>query len=105
MSQYIHGTHSEEQERLSLLNTVLLNEVCLKELSLQGGERILDVGSGLGQFSRAMAKEARRTVIGVERSEDQIEEAVRQARLDHEDDMVEFRRGDARDLPLREEEW
>jgi ubiquinone/menaquinone biosynthesis C-methylase UbiE len=105
MSQYVHGTHPEEQERLTLLNTVLLNEACLKELSLQGGERILDVGSGLGQFSRAMAKQAGTKVIGIERSEEQIEEAVRQARLDHEEDRVEFRQGDARALPLRAEEW
>jgi ubiquinone/menaquinone biosynthesis C-methylase UbiE len=105
MSYYVHGTHSEEQERLSLLNTVLLNEPCLKELSLNGGERILDVGSGLGQFTRAMAKQAGTKVIGIERSKEQIEEAVRQARLDHEEDRVEFRQGDAHELPLREEEW
>ena len=105
MSHYVHGTHPEEQERLTLLNTVLLNEACLKELFLQGGEKILDVGSGLGQFSRAMAKRAGTTVIGIERSEEQIEEAVRQSRLDHEEDKAEFRQGDARALPLREEEW
>jgi ubiquinone/menaquinone biosynthesis C-methylase UbiE len=105
MSHYVHGTHPEEQRRLSLLNTVLLNEACLKELCLQGGERILDVGSGLGQFSRAMAQQAGRTVVGIERSEEQIKEAVRQARLDHDEERVEFRQGDARMLPLREEEW
>jgi ubiquinone/menaquinone biosynthesis C-methylase UbiE len=105
MSEYIHGIHSEEQKRLTLLNTVLLNEACLKELTLRAGEKILDVGSGLGQFSRAMAKQARTTVIGVERDIEQIEEATRQARLDHEEDQVEFRQGDARKLPLREEEW
>jgi hypothetical protein len=46
MSHYVHGTDSEEQKRLTLLNTVLLNEACLKELALRGGEKILDVGSG-----------------------------------------------------------
>ncbi len=105
MSHYIHGTSSEEQQRLTLLNTILLNQACLKELSLQGGEKILDVGSGLGQFSRAMAKEAGTVVLGIERSKEQINEALQQARKSSEDKLIEFRQGDARHLPLREQEW
>ena len=105
MSQYIHGTDPEEQKRLTLLNTVLLNDACLKELSLSGGEKILDVGSGLGQFSRAMARQAKRDVLGIERSPEQIDEAMRQAKADHEEAMVEFREGDARILPLHDDEW
>jgi ubiquinone/menaquinone biosynthesis C-methylase UbiE len=80
MSEYIHGTEPEEQQRLTLLNTILLNEGTLHELRLQKGDRILDVGSGLGQLSRAMA---------------------RQAKTEGEEHLVEFRQGDATDLPLR----
>lgn len=87
------------------MNTVLLNDACLKELALSGGERILDVGSGLGQFSRAIARVAGKTVLGIERSDDQIAEALRQAKTDGEEKLVEFRRGDARKLPLHDEEW
>jgi len=105
ISNYIHGTGHDEQERLTLLNTVLLNEACLKELSLSGGETVLDVGSGLGQFSRAMAKAAKTVVLGIERSREQIDEALRQARANHEETSVEFREGDARNLPLHDEEW
>ncbi len=105
MSKYIHGTSPEEQKRLTLLNTVLLNEACLKELSLSGGEKILDVGSGLGQFSRSMGRSAGTTVLGIERSDEQIVEALRQAEKDHEGKLVEFRKGDARQLPLTNEEW
>ncbi len=105
MSHYIHGTGSEEQQRLTLLNTVLLNEECLKQMGLLGGERILDVGSGLGQFSRAMARKSKTVVLGIERSEEQIGEARRQSKTDHEEGLVEFRKGDARELPLREDEW
>jgi len=54
-SEYLHGGDPEEQVRLSLLND-LLNVGSLRELNLHGGERILDVGSGLGQLSRAMAR-------------------------------------------------
>ena len=105
MSQYIHGTDPEEQKRLTLLNTVLLNDACLKELALSGGEKILDVGSGLGQFSRAMARQAKGDVLGIERSRDQIEEAIRQAKTDHEEELIEFREGDAGKLPLHDGEW
>src|SRR2546423_11306565 len=54
-SVYIHGTAEEEQRRLSLMNDVLLNNAALREMSLRGDERIIDFGSGLGQFSRALA--------------------------------------------------
>jgi len=105
MSQYIHGTDPQEQQRLTLLNTILLNDACLRELSLQGGEKILDVGSGLGQFTRAMAKQARTIVLGIERSKEQIASALEQARLTGEENIVEFRQGDARRLPLHNHEW
>jgi SAM-dependent methyltransferase len=102
--EYIHGTDAEEQARLSLLND-LLNLGALRELSLQGGERILDVGSGLGQLSRAMARATGFRVVGIERSAEQIAEAQRQAARADETGLVEFRQGDALQLPLRDEEW
>jgi SAM-dependent methyltransferase len=103
-SQYLHGTQPDEQRRLSLLND-LLNAGSLREMRLQGAERVLDVGSGLGQLSRAMARTAGARVIGVERSAEQIAEAERQAAQAGEAGLVEFRRGDALRLPLRDEEW
>jgi ubiquinone/menaquinone biosynthesis C-methylase UbiE len=105
MSHYIHGTSSEEQQRLTLLNTILLNQACLRELALQGGEKILDVGSGLGQFSRVMAKQAGTVVLGIERSKEQLDEALQQAESAREENLIEFRQGDARQLPLNEKEW
>jgi SAM-dependent methyltransferase len=83
----------------------LLNVGSLREMRLQGAERILDVGSGLGQLSRAMARVAGARVIGVERSVEQIVEAEQQAAQAGEADLVEFRQGDALRLPLRDEEW
>lgn len=103
-SEYIHGTDPEEQARLSLLND-LLNVGSLRELNLQGGERILDVGSGLGQLSRAMARAAGVRVVGIERSAEQIAEAERQAALAGETSLVEFRQGEALHFPLRDDEW
>ena len=93
---YIHGSAPAEQRRLSRLND-LLNEASLRELKLQGGETILDVGSGIAQFTRAMAKAAGNgaRVLGIERDAEQLAEAARQARADGEDDLVELRAGDA----------
>jgi SAM-dependent methyltransferase len=103
-SAYIHGTEPQEQARLSLLND-LLNQRTVHELNLQGGERILDVGSGLGQLSRAMARLSGVPVVGVERSGEQIAEALRQATEAGERSLVAFRQGDALQLPLSDDEW
>jgi SAM-dependent methyltransferase len=105
-SCYIHGSAPAEQRRLSRLNE-LLNAATLRELDLQGDERILDVGSGLGLLTRAMAKRAGEgaRVVGIECDIDQIAEARRQACVDKEEGLVELRQGDALSLPLRDEEW
>ncbi|HXJ61272.1 MAG TPA: methyltransferase domain-containing protein [Verrucomicrobiae bacterium] len=104
--RYIHGSKAKEQRRLSNLND-LLNQACLRELALQGREIVLDVGSGLGQFTRDMARAvgADGQVIGVERDKKQMAEARRQAHAAGEPDLVEFRHGDATALPLDKREW
>jgi SAM-dependent methyltransferase len=103
-SRYIHGTDPAEQARLTLLND-LLNASCLRELAVSGGERILDVGAGLGQLSRAMARAAGRAVVGLERSEEQIARAQALAREAGEEGLLELRRGDALSFPLEAGEW
>ncbi len=105
-SLYIHGTAPDEQQRLSLLNT-LLNDAALQRLALRGGEKILDVGSGLGQLTRAMARASGPSgrVVGIERSLEQLKESKRLANLDGEEKLVDLRQGNATALPLRREEW
>jgi SAM-dependent methyltransferase len=105
-AHYIHGTHPEEQGRLSVLND-LLNAASLRELALAGGERVLDLGSGLGQFTRALARAAgpRGRVVGVEGSPQQLAGALRLAREEGEADLADLRQGDARVPPLRDDEW
>lgn len=106
VSQYLHGTSPDEQKRLTMLND-LLNEASLREMGLKGGERVLDVGSGLAQLTRAMGRLAGPTgrVVGIERSTIQIAEAKRQAAFAGEENLVELRQGDALNLPLRDGEW
>ncbi len=103
---YIHGSDPIEQRRLSRLND-LLNDASLSKLGLQGGETILDVGSGIGQLTRAIARAAGAgaRVVGIERDAGQLAEARRQAAAAREAELVELRHGDALDLPLSDDEW
>jgi serine phosphatase RsbU (regulator of sigma subunit)/ubiquinone/menaquinone biosynthesis C-methylase UbiE len=105
-SHYVHGTDPVEQKRLSRLNS-LLNSTSLGAIDLREGERVLDVGSGLGQLTRMFGRRVGRSgrVVGIERNPDQLAEAIRQARDDGEEYLVEMRRGDAVDLPLAKDEW
>ncbi len=105
-SIYIHGSHQEEQQRLSALND-FLNAGCLEKMKFERAAHILDVGSGLGQFSRAMASQLQEAgrVVGVERDPLQIQKALTKAQQAGQEGLVEFRQGDAYDLPLKDEEW
>ncbi len=103
-SRYVHGTHPEEQRRLADLNT-LVNRTSLDALVPRPGERALDVGCGLGQFARALARVTGECVVGVERSPEQLARAVAIAADAGEGALVDFRSGDALDLPLAAGEW
>lgn len=102
-SRYVHGTHPEEQQRLADLNE-LINRASLAALAPREGETVLDVGSGLGQFARDVARATRTRVLAVERSGEQLAKAIALAREAGEESLVEFRAGDALALPLAENE-
>ena len=103
---YIHGTSPEEQRRLSLMNDVLLNPASLREMALAGDESIVDFGSGLGQFTRAMGRAVPRgRVLGLERDAAQFAESRRLAEADAEAAHVEFRQADVLDPQLGDGEW
>jgi SAM-dependent methyltransferase len=103
-SRYVHGTSRPEQRRLTLLNE-LLNPGSLKALALRRGERVLEAGSGLGHFARAMALAVgpRGRVLGIEKSARQLRAARRLP--GRRIGGLEFRSGDARALPLDPGEW
>ncbi len=101
-SVYVHGTDAPEQFRLAALNDIL-NQRTLEEIDVVSGQRILDVGSGLGQLAVAMSRQAGPSgcVLGIERSEEQLEQARRSALNSNiAGGQVEFRQGDALRLPL-----
>jgi ubiquinone/menaquinone biosynthesis C-methylase UbiE len=103
-SRYVHGTHPEEQRRLADLNS-LVNQASLAALAPRRGERSLDVGSGLGQFARELARATGTRVVGIERSPEQLARAEALAHEAGEGALVEFRAGDALALPLAPAEW
>lgn len=102
---YIHGSSAKERQRLALMNS-LINETCLETLALSGERRVLDVGSGTGQFSRLMAKQlaAGATVIAVEHNPDQVQAALQLTEDKANGCIVDFRIGDAVHLPLEANE-
>jgi len=104
VSKYLHGSHPDEQTRLSQLN-ILLNQRCIEKLAIQNGDTILDLGAGLGQFTRAMAREAgyKGQVIGIEGDENQYRKALYLAKAKGEENLVDFQLGDITKLSLNEE--
>ncbi|MEO5988775.1 MAG: methyltransferase domain-containing protein [Candidatus Eisenbacteria bacterium] len=104
VSRYVHGTHREEQQRLADLNT-LINSLSLTALGPQPGERVLEVGAGLGQFARAVATATGERVVAVERSPEQLGRAQQLEAQANDTGAIDWREGDALALPLTEDEW
>jgi ubiquinone/menaquinone biosynthesis C-methylase UbiE len=97
-SDYIHGTHSEEQSRLSLLND-LTNTSFLAFMDIRQGDSILEVGSGPGILANRVAEAFPNShITGVEIAAEYIDKA----RADFvETPNLEFIEGDAQSLNLQ----
>ena len=105
-SHGLQNVESQELDRLLRLNQ-FLNQECLDRIGLRAGDRVLEVGSGLGIFAREMAR-----VVGgdpqlvcVEQSEDRIYRSLELAASAQEEHLIDMRQGDLYSLPLQEEEW
>ena len=103
-SGYVHGTHPEEQRRLADMNA-LINRASLEPLAPRPGEKMLELGAGLGQFARAVARATGERVVAVEKSAAQHGRALELAQEAGEGALVDFRLGDATDPPLGPGEW
>jgi 2-polyprenyl-3-methyl-5-hydroxy-6-metoxy-1,4-benzoquinol methylase len=91
-SKYIHGTNTDEQSRLSLLNSIT-NASFLDFMDIKNGESVLEVGSGIGILANSVAtRNPDSGVFGIEISPDQIKKAFKNY---SETPNVTFIQGDA----------
>lgn len=102
---YIHGSSSKERQRLALMND-LINHRCLDALGLADEKLVLDVGCGTGQFSRLMASAlpSSSNIVAIEHNPDQVQAALQLTGEGRRSCTIDFRIGDAFDLPLEESE-
>jgi SAM-dependent methyltransferase len=75
------------------------HRIALEMLSISGGERVLDVGCGTGNFTRSFARAAGNgVVVGLDASRTMLARAVRETDADN----VAYVLGDACALPFRD---
>ena len=92
---YIHGTDAEEQARLAKLGD-LTDEAFVRFLEVRPADAVLDVGSGLGNLARRVARLVPQgEVCGVERSAQQLAKATTDGLTN-----LRFVQGDAHALPF-----
>ena len=95
---YIHGTHPEEQDRLSLLND-LTNASFVEFMDITSGQSVLEIGSGLGILADTVARHLPQCeVTGVEIAPQQMEKAIANF---YETPNLKFLIGDASSLGVR----
>ncbi|MEW6732457.1 MAG: class I SAM-dependent methyltransferase [Acidobacteriota bacterium] len=94
-TKYIHGTDACEQQRLAALNQIT-NSSFIDFLELTGHEIVLEVGSGLGILSSAIAARLPRgRVVGLEYATAQLVAAQINAAAN-----LNFCQADAHNIPL-----
>jgi SAM-dependent methyltransferase len=103
-SPHLGGAQPSDQHRLERLSDAL-DPASLDRLGLRGGEKVLDVGAGVGLFARRIAKTSGRPVVCVEQGESSVYRAIELATAAGETDLIDLRQGDAAAPPLTTDEW
>ena len=105
ISQKIHSTEADELEKSYKLPEIILQrEQTLKKLSVKPGEKILDVGCGVGflSYEIALLTGDSGKVCGIDKNPDMIRHANKRCeRLQN----TEFSESNANDLPFDEESF
>src|SRR5690606_37637752 len=95
---YIHGTDPSEQDRLAAL-TRHSNPSFVRFLPAKAGEKVLEVGSGLGILASEVAVGRGVSLTGIEYNAEQL------AKAETLDSPVRWMRGDAHALPFEAAEF
>jgi ubiquinone/menaquinone biosynthesis C-methylase UbiE len=94
--RYIHGTHKSEQARLAELNN-LTNASFIEFVEVKETDHVLELGSGLGILAEKISQKlVSGRMTGIEISSEQI------AKCPPENEKLVFIRGDAQDLPFKD---
>jgi len=94
-TEYIHGVHEKEQDRLRLLNK-MTNTSFLDFVEIADGDQVLELGSGLGMIANTIAGNNQSVkVTGIEYSPEQI------AQCEQHLENVDYLQGDVHALPFK----
>lgn len=77
-----------------------LTRMMMDRLHVRPGERVLDIGCGVGTPAIRLAQQAGADVVGITVSRSQVEQATRRAELAEVHEQVRFRHADAMHLPF-----
>jgi ubiquinone/menaquinone biosynthesis C-methylase UbiE len=75
----------------------------LRLCNVSGGERILDVGCGVGATAAYIAKEYHCHVFGIDIKSRMVERAMETAKRERVSELVDCRVGDAQELPFEDD--
>ena len=77
-------------------------DLLTERLRVGSGDRVLDVGCGVGKPAVRLASATGATVLGITVSVEQVEQATERARAAAMSDQVSFRYADAMDMPFED---
>src|SRR3989442_4495227 len=95
-SREIYRRYLESKPWLNQLYTIFLN--------LKPGQKIVDVGSGLGDFTRQLARlsNQKATILGIDSNERSIQASTADTRTARLSPYVSYKIGDGYKLPLED---
>lgn len=107
MGGNIHvGYWTGEDDRTPLIEAInRLTDIVGEKLDLQPGQRLLDIGCGVGAPAIRLGQRVDAQITGVTNSEWQVQEATRRVRAAGLRGQVRVELGDAADLPYPDESF
>jgi cyclopropane fatty-acyl-phospholipid synthase-like methyltransferase len=79
-----------------------LTDILIDKLGVGPGDRVLDVGCGVGKPAVRLARATGATIVGITISQRQVDQASERARSEGIADQVTFQRADAMDMPFED---
>lgn len=100
----VHYGYWYSREDTSTLHEAMdnLTDVMIERLVVTAGQRVLDVGCGLGAPARRLARASGVEVVGISTSPAMVREATARARSAGLDGQVRFEVADAEELPFED---